>query len=64
ARRLQEALLPLAAAIATSYGVAGLKLAMALVGLRGGEVRPPLLPAPASALDELRTLVENAEAVS
>ncbi|HSD27859.1 MAG TPA: dihydrodipicolinate synthase family protein [Vicinamibacteria bacterium] len=62
ARRLQEALLPLAAAIATSYGVAGLKLAMTLVGLRGGEVRPPLLPAPVSALDELRMLVARAEA--
>jgi 4-hydroxy-2-oxoglutarate aldolase len=61
ARRLQEALLPLAAAIATSHGVAGLKLAMGLAGLRGGEVRSPLLPAPASALDELRPLLARAE---
>ncbi len=62
ARRIQEALLPLAAAIATSHGVAGLKLAMGLVGLRGGEVRSPLLPAPPSALDELRPLLARAEA--
>jgi 4-hydroxy-2-oxoglutarate aldolase len=62
ARRLQEALLPLAAAIATSHGVAGLKLAMRLAGFEGGEVRSPLLPAQASALDELRPLVERAEA--
>jgi 4-hydroxy-2-oxoglutarate aldolase len=62
ARRLQEALLPLAAAIATSHGVAGLKLTMGLAGLRGGEVRSPLLPAPASALDELRPLLARAEA--
>jgi len=62
ARRLQEAILPLAAAIAGSHGVAGLKLAMGFAGLRGGEVRSPLLPAPPSAADELRPLLERAEA--
>ena len=62
ARHLQEALLPLAAAVATNHGVAGLKRAMDLAGLRGGEVRAPLLPAPASALDELRPLLARAEA--
>jgi 4-hydroxy-2-oxoglutarate aldolase len=62
ARRLQEAILPLAAAIAGNHGVAGLKLAMGLAGLRGGEVRSPLLPAPPSAADELRPLVARAEA--
>jgi 4-hydroxy-2-oxoglutarate aldolase len=61
ARRLQEALLPLAAAVATNHGVAGLKLAMGFAGLRGGEVRAPLQPAPPSALDELRPLLEKAE---
>jgi 4-hydroxy-2-oxoglutarate aldolase len=61
ARRLQEALTPLAAAVTTTHGVAGLKLAMGLAGLRGGELRAPLLPAPRSALDELRPLLEKAE---
>ena len=61
ARHLQEALLPLAAAVATNHGVAGLKLAMDLAGLRGGEVRAPLLPAPPSARDELRPLLDAAE---
>jgi 4-hydroxy-2-oxoglutarate aldolase len=64
ARRIQDALLPLASAIAATYGVAGLKLAMSLAGLPGGEVRSPLLPAPASAVDELRPLVEKAEAAA
>jgi 4-hydroxy-2-oxoglutarate aldolase len=62
ARRIQEAILPLAAAISTNYGVAGLKVAMRLAGMRGGDVRSPLLPAPASALEELRPLVARAEA--
>jgi 4-hydroxy-2-oxoglutarate aldolase len=62
ARRLQEAILPLAASVATSHGVAGLKRAMDAAGLRGGEVRAPLLAAPPSALEELRPLVERAEA--
>ncbi|HXK09903.1 MAG TPA: dihydrodipicolinate synthase family protein [Vicinamibacteria bacterium] len=64
ARRIQEALLPLASAIATGHGVAALKLAMGLAGLHGGAVRAPLLPAPASALDELRPLLEAAEAAA
>jgi 4-hydroxy-2-oxoglutarate aldolase len=62
ARLLQEALLPLAAAVATGHGVAGLKLAMDLAGLRGGEVRSPLLPASPSAREELRSLLSRAEA--
>jgi 4-hydroxy-2-oxoglutarate aldolase len=62
ARRIQEALAPLAAAVTMGYGIAGLKQAMDLVGLRGGYVRSPLLPAPPSARDEIRSLVERAEA--
>ncbi len=62
ARRIQEAILPLATSISTSYGVAGLKVAMRLAGMKGGEVRSPLLAAPPSAADELRPLLERAEA--
>jgi 4-hydroxy-2-oxoglutarate aldolase len=61
ARRIQEALTPLAAAVTTTHGVPGLKLAMGLAGLRGGEVRAPLLPAPPSVLDEIRPLLDAAE---
>ena len=50
-----------AAAVTTTHGVAGLKLAMGLVGLRGGEVRAPLLPASPASLDEIRPLLERAE---
>jgi 4-hydroxy-2-oxoglutarate aldolase len=56
ARRIQRALVPLAGAMVTS-GVAGLKLAMGLVGLRGGTVRAPLLPAAPSLLEEIRPLL-------
>jgi 4-hydroxy-2-oxoglutarate aldolase len=62
ARQIQEALLPLATAISASHGVAGLKVAMRLAGFPGGEVRSPLLPAPPSAADELRPLLERAQA--
>jgi 4-hydroxy-2-oxoglutarate aldolase len=61
ARRIQTALTPLAAAVTTGHGVAGLKLAMGLVGLQGGAVRAPLLPAAAPVLDEIRPLLERAE---
>ena len=62
ARRIQEALAPLATAVTLTHGVAGLKLAMDLVGLRGGTVRAPLLPAAPGLLDELRPLLEAANA--
>jgi dihydrodipicolinate synthase/N-acetylneuraminate lyase len=63
ARRIQEAITPLARAVTTGHGVAGLKGAMDLVGMRGGAVRAPLLPAPPAALDEIRPLLERAESV-
>ena len=62
ARRLQEALTPLARAVTTGWGVAGLKAAMDLAGLRGGSVRAPLLPLPAEAREEIPPLLETAEA--
>jgi 4-hydroxy-2-oxoglutarate aldolase len=62
ARRLQEALTPLAVAVTSTWGVAGLKAAMDLAGLRGGAVRSPLLPVPDSAREEIRALLEQAQA--
>jgi 4-hydroxy-2-oxoglutarate aldolase len=61
ARRLQAALAPLATAVTVTHGVAGLKLTLGLVGLRGGTVRAPLLPAAPSLLDEIRPLLETAQ---
>lgn len=64
AREIQEALLPLAAAVTTTHGVAGLKAAMDLAGLRGGAVRAPLLPLPPAAREELRPLLDQAQAAA
>ncbi len=64
ARALQEALTPLAIAVTTTYGVAGLKLAMDLAGFRGGAVRAPLLAAPAQARGEIASLLAAAEAAA
>jgi 4-hydroxy-tetrahydrodipicolinate synthase len=62
ARRLQDALTPLATAVTATHGVAGLKAAMNLAGLAGGHVRAPLLPAPADIGVQLRPLFERAQA--
>ncbi len=64
ARRLQEALTPLGLGITSTYGVAGLKAAISLAGFRGGEVRAPLVPVTPAARDELRGLLERAEAAA
>jgi 4-hydroxy-2-oxoglutarate aldolase len=61
-RRLQRALTPLAVAVTATYGVAGLKAAVDLAGLRGGEVRAPLLPLPPAAREEIRVLLSAARA--
>jgi 4-hydroxy-2-oxoglutarate aldolase len=61
ARRIQRALLPLASAMVAN-GMAGLKLAMSLAGLRGGTVRAPLLPAPPGLLEEIRPLLAAVDA--
>jgi 4-hydroxy-2-oxoglutarate aldolase len=62
ARLLQKALTPLAVAVTTNWGVAGLKGAMDLAGLRGGAVRAPLLPLPDPAREEIRRLLDRARA--
>lgn len=62
ARELQQALSPLATAVTATWGIAGLKAAMDLAGLRGGEVRPPLQPLPASARDSIADLLARTRA--
>jgi 4-hydroxy-2-oxoglutarate aldolase len=64
ARKLQQALTPLATAVTSTHGVAGLKRALGLAGLSGGTVRAPLLPLPHSLDEELRDLLAQAEAVA
>jgi dihydrodipicolinate synthase/N-acetylneuraminate lyase len=61
ARRIQEALTPLAVAVTATHGVAGLKAAVDLAGRRGGSVRSPLLPLAPGVRDELRRLLDAAE---
>jgi 4-hydroxy-2-oxoglutarate aldolase len=64
ALEIQRALTPLAVAVTQTHGVAGLKSAMDLAGLRGGAVRAPLLPPPPAAREELRELLEQARAAA
>lgn len=61
ARRLQDAITPLALAVTVTYGVPGLKLAMDVAGFAGRAPRPPLLPAPETAREELARLLRAAE---
>ena len=48
-----ERLLPLAQAVTRTHGIGGLKAALDLLGFRGGEPRPPLLPATPGAREEI-----------
>ena len=54
ARELSAALVRLSQTVSGSWGVAGVKAAMDLVGLKGGRPREPLMPAPVEAVGRIR----------
>jgi 4-hydroxy-2-oxoglutarate aldolase len=54
ARELSAGLIRLNQAISGAWGVAGVKAAMELIGLRGGRPREPLTPAPMEAVAQIR----------
>lgn len=54
ARDLQRRILPIAQAVTSGFGVAGLKTALELTGYVGGPPRLPLLPAPPEAAAVIR----------
>ena len=56
---LQQRLTPLARAVTTGFGIAGLKAAMDLSGLTGGLPRPPLGPLPPEAIERIRVLLHD-----
>jgi 4-hydroxy-2-oxoglutarate aldolase len=54
----QQRITPLARAVTTGFGIAGLKAAMDLCGYTGGDPRPPLAPLGAAAVEQIRTLLD------
>ena len=54
ARVLQHWIMPLARSVGGTYGVAGLKAALDLIGYSGGVPRPPLRPAPPHAVETIK----------
>jgi 4-hydroxy-2-oxoglutarate aldolase len=62
ALRLQQRLNPLARAVTSGHGIAGLKAAMDLIGYAGGEARPPLPPVSREGTEQLRALLHAIQA--
>ncbi len=60
ALRLQQQMLEPNAAVTSRFGIAGLKAAMDMVGLFGGDPRPPLLPASDAERAAIRDIMERA----
>lgn len=60
ARALQFQMLLPNAAVTTRFGIAGLKAAMDMIGLHGGDPRPPLLPLDDTERAEVRRIMEDA----
>jgi 4-hydroxy-2-oxoglutarate aldolase len=59
ARELSAGLIRLNQAISGTWGVAGVKAAMDLVGLRGGRPREPLAPVPTEAIPQIKEAMTN-----
>jgi 4-hydroxy-2-oxoglutarate aldolase len=59
ARELNAGLIRLNQAVSGTWGVAGVKVAMDLVGLRGGRPREPLIPVPEEAVAQIRQAMVN-----
>ncbi len=59
ARELSLGLIRLNQAISGTWGVAGVKAAMDIVGLRGGRPREPLMPISTEATDQIRRAIVN-----
>jgi 4-hydroxy-2-oxoglutarate aldolase len=57
---MQQRLTPVARAVTTGFGIAGLKGAMDLAGYSGGDPRPPLSPLAPEAREKIRTLLHAA----
>jgi len=57
-RRLQLRLNPISSAITSIYGVAGLKAAMDLCGMFGGNPRMPLHPVDKKTKEEIKSLLD------
>jgi 4-hydroxy-2-oxoglutarate aldolase len=60
ARTLQLEMIPVNKAITATYGVAGLKAALDLLGYFGGDPRPPLLPSTDAEKSKIRNILECA----
>jgi 4-hydroxy-2-oxoglutarate aldolase len=63
AAKLQLGLLAINAAVTRRWGIAGLKAAMEMIGLAGGEPRAPLLPLDENRRSELKIMLEAALAL-
>lgn len=63
AKDLQLRMLPVNNAITAKFGIAGLKVAMDLLGFAGGLPRKPLLPLTDKEKAELRIILEKAELI-
>ena len=59
---IQQRLMPLARAVTTGFGIAGLKAALDLAGYAGGDPRPPLRPLAPDGVEKIRTLLEGLHA--
>ncbi len=60
-RDLQCRLIPVNTAVTGTYGIAGLKLAMDMLGFKGGAVRMPLLPLSRQEKEGLVKILETAQ---
>ena len=61
AAALQRRMLPVNKAVTATYGIAGLKAALDMLGYNGGDPRAPLLPAGEQERNQIRQILQTAQ---
>ncbi|MEA3408487.1 MAG: dihydrodipicolinate synthase family protein [Chloroflexota bacterium] len=64
AREIHYRLMPVGRAVTSAYGIPGLKGSLDLLGYRGGNPRPPLLPADGTTRERLKEILVAAKLLS
>jgi len=60
ARELNDRLVPVGVAVTRTYGIAGLKTALDMLGYAGGKPRPPLRPPSVEVVADIQRILERA----
>ncbi len=61
AAEVQRRMIPVNKAVTATYGIAGLKAALEILGYHGGDPRPPLMPVNEKEREQIEQILKTAQ---